>query len=416
MERNIELEQGSVLGWCDPAFESVLKAFVDNFNQRGEIGAGLAVYQHGTCLVNLQGGFSDLERGHPWQEDTLCVVHSCTKAATALCLHHLIDQADLQLNDPVTRYWPEYGDAGKGGTTLSMLLNHTSGVPALKNPLPEQAFLDWPYMVRAIAKAEPFWEPGTQHGYQMTTFGWLIGEVVRRISGQSLGEYFKTNLAEPLGADFWIGLPQDEHHRVSKLVRYRPQKGLAPAAFTRRLMADPEGIPALAYFNTGKFRADSAESYSAEFGAGGGIGTANSIAKLYEPLANSGRLGDQQLFSEQQVAVMAETSIKGGEDRTLIMPTHFSLGFMKSMNNFERPGGAMESLVMGSTAFGHAGAGGSLGFADRALGLSFGYVMNQMGPGILVNERGQSLVDAIYSTLGQTRSILGDYRDLRAAH
>ncbi|MGB2238204.1 MAG: serine hydrolase domain-containing protein, partial [Pseudomonadales bacterium] len=116
MERNIELEQGSVLGWCDPAFESVLKAFVDNFNQRGEIGAGLAVYQHGTCLVNLQGGFSDLERGHPWQEDTLCVVHSCTKAATALCLHHLIDQADLQLNDPVTRYWPEYGDAGKGGT------------------------------------------------------------------------------------------------------------------------------------------------------------------------------------------------------------------------------------------------------------------------------------------------------------
>lgn len=411
MERRIELEQGLVTGWCDPALESVLNTFVNNFNTRDELGAGLAIYRHGKCLVDLQGGYSDIERQNPWQKDTLCVVHSCTKAATALCLHHLIDQGQVQLNDPVTRFWPEYGESGKSSTTLAMLLNHTSGIPALKNPLPEQAFLDWPYMTRMIAEAAPFWEPGTQHGYQMTTFGWLIGEVVRRVSGQSLGQYFRANLAEPSGADFWIGLPSEEHHRVSKLARYRPQKGLASAAFTRRLMADPEGIPALAYFNTGKFRADSAASYLAEFGAGGGIGSAQSLARLYAPLANGGRFEGRQLFSGRQVSLMADTSIKGGEDRTLIMPTHFSLGFMKSMDNFERPGGVMESLVLGSSAFGHAGAGGSLGFADPALGLSFGYVMNQMGPGILVNERGQSLVDAVYAVMGQTRSVLGDYRD-----
>ncbi len=411
MERRIELEQGLVTGWCDPALESVLNTFVNNFNTRDELGAGLAIYRHGKCLVDLQGGYSDIERQNPWQKDTLCVVHSCTKAATALCLHHLIDQGQVQLNDPVTRFWPEYGESGKSSTTLAMLLNHTSGIPALKNPLPEQAFLDWPYMTRMIAEAAPFWEPGTQHGYQMTTFGWLIGEVVRRVSGQSLGQYFRANLAEPSGADFWIGLPSEEHHRVSRLARYRPQKGLASAAFTRRLMADPEGIPALAYFNTGKFRADSAASYLAEFGAGGGIGSAQSLARLYAPLANGGRFEGRQLFSGRQVSLMADTSIKGGEDRTLIMPTHFSLGFMKSMDNFERPGGVMESLVLGSSAFGHAGAGGSLGFADPALGLSFGYVMNQMGPGILVNERGQSLVDAVYAVMGQTRSVLGDYRD-----
>ena len=411
MERSIELEQGLLTGWCDPALVSVLNAFVNNFNARGELGAGLAIYRQGTCLVDLVGGFSDKERQNPWQKDTVCVVHSCTKAATALCLHHLIDQGDVQLNDPVARFWPEYGQSGKRSTTLAMLLNHTSGIPALRAPLPEQAFLDWPYMTRVIAEAAPFWEPGTQHGYQMTTFGWLIGEVVRRVSGQSLGQYFKTHLAEPLGADFWIGLPEEEHHRVAKLARYRPQKGLASAAFTRRLMADPEGIPALAYFNTGKFRADAAASYSAEFGAGGGIGSAQSLARLYGPLANGGCSGGQQLLSERQVSLMADTSIKGGEDRTLIMPTHFSLGFMKSMDNFERPGGAMESLVLGSSAFGHAGAGGSLGFADPGLGLSLGYVMNQMGPGILVNERGQSLVDAVYAEMGQTRSVLGDYRD-----
>ena len=337
-------------------------------------------------------------------------MQSCTKAATALCLHLLIDQGRVALTDPVSRYWPEYDQAGKGDTQVAMLLNHTSGLPALNTPLKPGAFLDWDFMTETLAKAAPLWTPGCEHGYQMTTFGWVVCELVRRISGQSLVAFFRQWIAEPLGADFWIGLPSSEHHRVAKLARFKPQRGMAPAAFTQHLIKDSESIPAKAYFNTGGFKADAPESYLAEFGAGGGLTNARGLAKMYAPLAQQGATRDKQFMSPDQVQVMAETAVRGGIDRTLMMPTHFSSGFMKTMNNLDRPGGALESLIFGPKAFGHAGAGGSLGFAEPELGLSFGYVMNQMGAGILLNERGQTLVDALYQSQGYRHARLGDYR------
>ena len=377
----------------------------------GELGASLALVQGDQVLVDLTGGYVSIRaRQKPWAPDTLCVVHSCTKAATALCLHLLIDQGRVALTDPVSRYWPEYDQAGKGDTTVAMLLNHTGGLPALNTALKPGAFLDWDFMTENLAQAAPLWTPGTEHGYQMTTFGWLVGELVRRISGQSLGAFFRQWIAEPLAADFWIGLPSREHHRVAKLARFKPQRGMAPAAFTQHLIKDPESIPAKAYFNTGGFKADAPESYLAEFGAGGGLTNARGLARMYAPLAQQGASGDKQFMSPDQVQVMAETAVRGGIDRTLMMPTHFSAGFMKTMNNLDRPGGALESLILGPKAFGHAGAGGSLGFAEPELGLSFGYVMNQMGPGILLNERGQTLVDALYQSQGYRHTRLGDYR------
>ena len=410
MEREIQLPMGVVSGWCAPEFEPLLEAFVRNFTDRGELGASLALIQGEQVLVDLRGGFVDQGRQRPWQPDTLCVVHSCTKAAVALCLHLLIDQGRVSLNDPVSRYWPEYDQSGKGDTTVAMLLSHTSGLPALNTALKPGAFLDWDYMTQTLAQAAPLWVPGSEHGYQMTTFGWLVGELVRRISGQSLGAFFRQWIAEPLGADFWIGLPVSAHHRVARLARFKPQRGMAPAAFTQHLIKDPESIPAKAYFNTGGFKADAPESYLAEFGAGGGLTNARGLARLYAPLAQQGTSGDKQFMSPEQVQVMAETAVRGGIDRTLMMPTHFSAGFMKTMNNLGRSGGALESLILGQQAFGHAGAGGSLGFAEPELGLSFGYVMNQMGPGILLNERSQTLVDTLYQSQGYARSRLGDYR------
>ena len=410
MERQIQLPTGVISGWCAPEFEALLAAFVENFTDRGELGASLALVQGDQVLVDLTGGFVDQGRQKPWAPDTLCVVHSCTKAATALCLHLLIDQGRVALTDPVSRYWPEYDQAGKGDTQVAMLLNHTSGLPALNTPLKPGAFLDWDFMTETLAKAAPLWTPGCEHGYQMTTFGWLVGELVRRISGQSLGAFFRQWIAEPLGTDFWIGLPSSEHHRVAKLARFKPQRGMAPAAFTQHLIKDPESIPAKAYFNTGGFKADAPESYLAEFGAGGGLTNARGLAKMYAPLAQQGATRDKQFMSPDQVQVMAETAVRGGIDRTLMMPTHFSAGFMKTMNNLDRPGGALESLIFGPKAFGHAGAGGSLGFAEPELGLSFGYVMNQMGAGILLNERGQTLVDALYQSQGYRHARLGDYR------
>jgi len=410
MERQIRLPTGVISGWCAPEFEALLAAFVENFADRGELGASLALVQGDEVLVDLTGGYVDRDRQKPWAPDTLCVVHSCTKAATALCLHLLIDQGRVALTDPVSRYWPEYDQAEKGDTTVAMFLNHTSGLPSLKETLKPGAFLDWDVMTETLAQASPLWTPGREHGYQMTTFGWLVGELVRRISGQSLGAFFRQWVAEPLAADFWIGLPRSEHHRVAKLARFKPQRGMAPAAFTRHLIKDPESIPAKAYFNTGGFKADAPESYLAEFGAGGGLTNALGLARMYAPLAQQGTSGDKQFMSPDQVQVMAETAVRGGIDRTLMMPTHFSPGFMKTMNNLDRPGGALESLILGPSAFGHAGAGGSLGFAEPELGLSFGYVMNQMGAGILLNERGQTLVDALYQSQGYRHSRLGDYR------
>ncbi|MCH1556591.1 MAG: serine hydrolase, partial [Pseudomonadales bacterium] len=169
-----------------------------------------------------------------------------------------------------------------------------------------------------------------------------------------------------------------------------------------------------AYFNTGGFKADSPASYQAEFGAGGGLTNGLGLAKMYAPLANEGWWRGQQLISQQQISWMSETAVRGGEDRTLIMPTHFTLGFMKTMDNRYRAGGALESLRLGSHAFGHAGAGGSVGFADPELGISMGYVMNQMGPGILLNERSQRLVDATYACLGFDETVFGDFRKPRS--
>lgn len=414
MKRQISVGEGVVAGWCDARFEPLLQVFLENFTTRGEIGASMAILQGEEVVVDLYGGHVDREKTTPWQPNTISVVHSCTKAATALCLHLLIDQGYLSLHEPVAKYWPEYAQAGKGDTTLAMLLNHTSGLPALTEPVAADGFLDWDYMTRLLAAALPWWEPGTAHGYQMTTFGWLVGEVIRRVSGQSLGEFFKANVAEPLGADFWIGLPTSEHPRVARLQRFRPDKRLAPAAFTRRLIADPNSLPAKAYFNTGGFKADSPASYQAEFGAGGGLTNGLGLAKMYAPLANEGWWKGRQLISQQQISWMSETAVRGGEDRTLIMPTHFTLGFMKTMDNRYRAGGALESLRLGSHAFGHAGAGGSVGFADPELGISMGYVMNQMGPGILLNERSQRLVDATYACLGFDETVFGDFRKPRS--
>jgi len=410
MKRHIMLREGVVSGWCDQRFLPVLDQFVKNFDELGEIGASVAIVSGDQVLVDLQGGFVDRAKTVPWQADTLCVLHSCTKAATALCLHVLMAEGAVSRHDRVTRFWPEYAQAGQAETTLAMLLDPTSGLPALMADVKAGGFLDWQYMTDLLAAAAPLWAPGTAHGYQMTTFGWLVGEVVRRVSGQSLGEFFKEQIATKLKADFWIGLPASEHARVAPLIRYKPNKKIAPAAFTKRIISEPDSISAKAYFNTGGFKADATVSYEAEFGAGGGITNALGLARMYAPLAAEGQVLGRQFIRREQVALIAETSVKGGEDKTLAMPTHFSMGFMKTMDNRHRPGGALESLRLGSTAFGHAGAGGSLGFADPETGLAFGYVMNQMGPGILLNERGQSLVNAAYISQGFEESILGDYR------
>ena len=391
----VDIPNGQVHGMVDDRFEPMLSAFIANFVEREERGASLCLNVEGETVVDLWGGRLHPKQDDDWGEDTISIVHSVTKAAVSLCAHILICEGKLDLAAKVTDYWPEFGQRGKEGTTVEMMLNHTSALPCFREPLKEGAYCDWDYMVGRIAYEAPFWEPGERHGYHMSTYGWTVGELVRRASGQSLGEYFRARVAEELDIDFHIGLPDSDHHRVSRMMAWAPKKGDPVPEFTHALLSDRESIQYLALLNNGKHRGDSPEGYRAEFGAGGGITNARGIAGMYLPLANGGG----SLVDDEAINRMLTPSVEG-PDQTLVSPTRFSQGFMLSMDNRARPAGSLETVIMGEKAFGHAGAGGSMGFADVECHLGFGYSMNKMGAGILLNDRGQSLVDTAYRCMG----------------
>lgn len=405
--RSVEVDIGSgqVHGLVDEKFEPVLNAFIRNFEENEEQGASVCLNVDGETVVDLWGGTLSPRQGGAWEEDTISIVHSVTKAAVSLCAHVLICEGRLDLKAKVTDYWPEFGQAGKAETTVEMMLNHSSALPCLREKIREGGYCDWDYMTDRLAAEEPFWVPGTKHGYHMSTYGWTVGELVRRASGQSLGNYFRTRVAEPLDIDFQIGLSDEDHHRVARMMAWAPKKGDPVPEFTHALLRDRESVQYLALLNNGKHKSDSPEGYRAEFGAGGGITNARGIAGMYLPLANGG--GD--LVDEAGINRMFTPSVEG-PDATLVSPTRFSLGFMLSMDNRSRPTGALESAIIGEQAFGHAGAGGSMGFADVECNLGFGYSMNKMGAGILLNNRGQSLVDTTYECLGYTSNESGCWR------
>lgn len=412
MEIDRRAGRATVQGRCEPGFEPVLDAFIENFSTRNETGAALCLTIDGETRVDLWGGFRGTDAdAEPWTADTLSIVFSCTKAATALCAHLLIDRGELDLHAPVGRYWPEFATNGKEDVTVAMMLNHTAGVPALRDPVRKGGFMDWDYMVERLAAEAPFWPPGTRNGYHMSTFGWTVGELVRRVSGRSLGTYFRDEIAVPLDLDFWIGLPDEHHPRVAPMIPWIPERKAPVASFTHALQqglkSGGESLQLLALMNNGGHRSDSPEAWRAEIGGGGGIANARGLAGMHTPLANGGAHKGGRLLSSDHIERMSAVSVATEVDATLLMPTRFGLGFMRSMDNRHRPAGHMETMILGRAAFGHAGAGGSVGFADPEARLGFGYAMNRMGAGILLNDRGQALVDATYQALGYRTSAPG---------
>jgi CubicO group peptidase (beta-lactamase class C family) len=281
-----------------------------------------------------------------------------------------------------------------------MLLDHSVGLPAFRTPLRADGCVDWDYMVDMLANEAPFWTPGTRNGYHMINFGWTVGEIVRRVSGKSLGTFFREEVAQPLAADFWIGLPEEIESRVAPLISHTPSADELSGEFVQRVTNDPQSISALSLMNTGGFDPNSRACHAAEIGGAGGVSHARGLARIYAPLACGGSLDGVQLVDARQLTRMSEVAVATQQDATLLIPTRFSLGFMKSMDNRRRKFGDRDSAILSSAAFGHVGAGGSIGFADPVAGLSFGYTMNRMGPGIMLNPRGQALVDAAYRALG----------------
>ena len=382
-------------GTYDPAFKSVAEAFEENFNARGEVGASLCLSVDGKTVVDMWGGIAATATKAPWTRDTIVPVFSCTKAATALCAHLLVDRGQLDLNAPVAQYWPEFAAAGKEAVTVRMLLNHSAGLPALRSKVGPDGFANFEQTAAQLAAEKPFWEPGTCNGYHMITFGWLVGEVVRRVSGKSLGRFFADEIAGPLGLDFWIGLPHAQEPRLAPSIPFAPAPGTPPSEFVKRLMSDTSSIQFLSFMNSGGFDINKRAYRAAEIGGAGGIANARGLAGLFAPLVTN-----QSYLSRARIDAMRKPSMETSKDETLLIPTRFGEGFMLSMPNPGKPEGA--SVRLGDGAFGHVGMGGSIGFADPDAGFAMGYAMNKLGGGILLNERGQSLVDAAYAVVGET--------------
>ena len=398
-----ELPAGTLAGSYDERFAPVVAEFVRNFDDRDEVGASLCITLDGTTVVDVWGGTADPSTGAPWERDTVSVVHSCTKGATALCAHVLAAQGLLDLDAPVADIWPEFAANGKEAATVRMMLDHSVGVPVFRGDVAPGELYDWDRVVARLEAEEPFWEPGTRHGYHMINFGWTVGELVRRAAGRSLGTFFREAIAEPLDIDFWIGLPDEHEHRVAPVIAPRRQKGDPLTTFELAIVSDRASVPSLAMANTARFNPNSRAAHAAEIGGGGGITNGRGLAGMYTPLAQGGG----SLVDRDGLDRMRRVSSAVNRDATLCIATRFAMGFMVSMDNRARAD--KDSVILGEHAFGHVGAGGSIGFADPAAALAFGYSMNRMGKGILLNERGQSLVDATYRVLGHRSDASGNW-------
>jgi CubicO group peptidase (beta-lactamase class C family) len=399
-------------GFCEPQFQAVREEFERNFHERGEVGASVCVTVEGETVVDLWDGTADRYSGKPWERDTIGLVWSCTKGAVAFCAHLLVVRGQLDLDAPVAHYWPEFAQAGKETIPVRQLLDHQAGLPAIRDPLKPGGLYDWQYMVERLAAERPFWPPGTRQGYHAVTFGHLIGEVVRRVSGRDVGTFFREEVSEPLGLDFHVGLPKEHEARVAPTVRADPPPaGEVLSRFFAQANSEPQSVQALVVKNTGRHvRArdyDSAEAHQALLPSQGGITNARGLAGLYTPLALGGACKGVRFFDEGPLAQMNAVSSASAIDTVLLVGLRFALGYMKSSDNRRGSPGAQDSLILSEEAFGHAGMGGSLGFADPKARAAFGYTMNKQGRGVLLNERGQGLVDATYRSLGYRTNRFG---------
>jgi CubicO group peptidase (beta-lactamase class C family) len=375
-----------VAGFCDARFGKLREEFAENFNRRGERGGALAVWHDGGVVCDLWGGWSDLGRQVPWSRDTIVNFFSVSKALCAIAIMRLVDGGVLDLDGRVADYWPEFAQAGKETVTVRQLMSHQAGLPAIREPLPDGAAMEWNVMTRALEAQAPWWKPGIAHGYHVNTFGFLAGEIVRRISGRTIGTLLREDVAGPLGADVHIGLPVSQHHRVSDFLwpgnAAKSEIDSDDALMRWNTYWNPPGLSGAHWVNTARWR-------EAEVPSTNGHGNARGIARVYAALANGGTLDGIHVLSSEALTA-ATTEQVNGPDIINQRPSRFGIGFQ--LTQPER------RLGPNPGAFGHFGAGGSLGFCDPEARVAFGYVTNDMGPR-WQNPRNRALLDAVYASL-----------------
>ncbi|MEV7143655.1 serine hydrolase domain-containing protein [Streptomyces tauricus] len=384
-----------VNGTVAEGFEPVEAAFVRNFETLGDRGAAVTVYRDGHKVVDLWAGTKDIDGTEPWARGTAQIVRSATKGVAAAALLLLHQRGQLDLDAPVGEYWPEFKAAGKERVLVRHVLSHRAGLPVLDHPLTPEESLDPLRGAEAVARQAPVWEPGTDHGYHALTYGWLAGELLRRVTGAGIGDWIAREIAGPVGADLWVGLPESETGRVGRVgrvetpengdgtLRARPKRSVTeayedPASLTRRAFAAITPFPDQ---NDPAYRA-------AALPATNGIATADGLARFYASLIGEVD-GGARLFTPSTLAA-ARTEESAGPDRVLVINTRFGLGYMLH-------GSASPFLSPGS--FGHPGRGGSLGFADPESGTAFAYVTNGFRKTVTADPRAQGLVRAVRAAL-----------------
>jgi CubicO group peptidase (beta-lactamase class C family) len=388
-----------VNGTVAEGFEPVRDAFVRNFEALGERGAALAVYRDGHRVVDLWGGSKDVDGTAPWQRGTAQVIRSATKgvaAAVPLLLHQ---RGELDLDAPVAEYWPEFKAHGKDRVLVRHLLNHRAGVPLLDRPITPEDALDPLKGPEAVAAQAPVWEPGTDHGYHALTYGWMLDELVRRVTGRGTGEWIADEIAGPLGLDLWLGLPpaQEAAGRAGRVGRLddTPEPAPGPGLRVRPKRAvteaydDPDSLTRRAFAAITPFPDQNDPAYrAAALPATNGIATADGLARFYAALI--GEVDGVRLF-EPATAAAARAEESAGPDRVLVVSTRFGLGYMLH---------GSASPLLGPGSFGHPGRGGALGFADPETGIALGYVTNGFRKTVTADPRAQALVRAVRAALG----------------
>ena len=372
-------------GYCDDKFGQVREEFENKFTERGDVGASFALTIDGEYVIDIWAGHTDADRSQDWQEDTIVNVYSTTKTMTFISALMLADRGELDLDAPVVNYWPEFGQKGKGDLPVKFFLSHSAGLPGFDPALTTDELYDWDTATNNLASQAPWWEPGSASGYHAITQGFLIGELIRRISGKSFGTFFRDEIADVVGADFHIGVDPKEFSRIADLVPApdeSPLMQMDPETITSRVFASAE-LPDDVTRTEGWRRA--------EIPAANGHGNARSVVRAQTAMANNGKAFGKQLLSEQGCRRALEEQISG-PDKVLIMPMRFGMGYGFSTD--------MINMGPNPNTIWWGGAGGSTIIIDTDAHLCFSYVMNQMKAAIVGDERGGSLGRAVYQGLG----------------
>ena len=370
-------------GFADDRFSSVAAVFEAGLAGGAEVGASLCITVDGETVVDLWGGFADAARTRPWQAETIVNVYSCTKTMTALTALLLAERGELDLAAPVKRYWPEFAANGKDQVTVAHLLSHSAGLSGWAEPITVDDLYDWDSATALLAGQAPFWTPGTASGYHVLTQGYLVGEVVRRVAGRTVGRVFRSEIAEPLGADFHIGLPASEDARVAEMIP--PATAATPFDEPTEVQLNAATNPVLDVAAVTASRA----WRGAEIPAANGTGNARSIARVHSALACGGAIDGVRLLSEAMLDRIVEEQIRG-TDVFSDSPARFGMGFglATELTPFPNP-----------RTFFWGGWGGSIVVIDRDLRMSFAYAMNRMAPELIGDVRGAGVVLGAYTAL-----------------